>query len=253
MRPKIAAALGTLALTVVTWGGAPALAKGPFGSIRIGHWAGGAYTDDQTGAFSHCAAGANYLSNVSMIISLNLSDQWNIGFASPSFNLNTGETFPIEVTFDGQSKLRLFGTALAPQAVGAMLPSNTLLRKSHIMIAEAKGATFQFQLKDIDRVVSAVASCAAKTKLSGVAAAGDFSAPPPKPAAIPTVARSSESEPPAAPEKPSKLVNVNGTGFVISTSGHVLTNNHVIKGCLDSGAKCNRAKQTGFARLCQAL
>jgi S1-C subfamily serine protease len=232
MRPKIAAALGTLALTVVTWGGAPALAKGPFGSIRIGHWAGGAYTDDQTGAFSHCAAGANYLSNVSMIISLNLSDQWNIGFASPSFNLNTGETLPIEVTFDGQSKLHLFGTAFAPQAVGAMLPSNTLLRKSHIMVAEAKGATFQFQLKDIDRVVSAVASCVAKTKLSGVAAAGDFSAPPPKPAAMPTVARSNESEPPAAPEKPSKLVNVSGTGFVISTGGHVLTNNHVIKGCV---------------------
>jgi S1-C subfamily serine protease len=56
-----------------------------------------------------------------------------------------------------------------------------------------------------------------------------FRPPPPKPAAIATVARSSESEPPAAPEKPSKLVNVNGTGFVISTSGHVLTNNHVIR------------------------
>jgi S1-C subfamily serine protease len=41
-----------------------------------------------------------------------------------------------------------------------------------------------------------------------------------------------ESEPPAAPEKPSKLVNVSGTGFVISTGGHVLTNNHVIKGCV---------------------
>jgi hypothetical protein len=53
----IAAALGVLALTV-TWGGAPALAKGPFGSIKIGHWAGGAYTDDKTGAFSHCAAAA---------------------------------------------------------------------------------------------------------------------------------------------------------------------------------------------------
>ena len=50
-----ATALGILALTV-TWGGAPALAKGPFGSIKIGYWAGGAYTDDNTGAFSHCAA-----------------------------------------------------------------------------------------------------------------------------------------------------------------------------------------------------
>jgi S1-C subfamily serine protease len=167
-----------------------------------------------------------------VIISLNVSDQWNIGFASSSFNLNTGETFPIEVTFDGQSKLHLGGTAIAPQAIIVALPSNTLLRKSHLMVAEAKGATYQFQLKDIDRVVSTISGCVAKTQVSGIAAAGDFSAPPPKPTAIPTVAKSSDSETPAPPEKSSKLVNVNGTGFVISTSGHVLTNNHVIKGCV---------------------
>ena len=208
------------------------MAKGPFGSLKIGFWAGGAYTDDTTGAFSHCAAGANYVGNVGMMISLNANNQWTIGFANPSFNLNTGETFPIEVTLDGQTKLHLFGTALGPQGVGALLPSNTLLRKSHIMVAEAKGSTYQFQLKDIDRVVSAVASCVAKTKLSGVAAAGDFSAPPPKLPTVQTVAKSTESEAPSAPEKPLRLINVNGTGFVISTSGHVLTNNHVIKGCV---------------------
>jgi hypothetical protein len=118
MRP-IAAALGFLLL--VAWGSLTALAKGPFGSIKIGYWTGGAYTDDKTGAFSHCAAVATYLSNVSLLISLNVADQWNIGFASPSFNLNTGETFPIEVTFDGRSQLHLFGTALEPQGVGAML------------------------------------------------------------------------------------------------------------------------------------
>jgi hypothetical protein len=111
MRP-IAAALSILALTV-TWGGSPALAKGPFGSIKIGLWTGGAYTDDKTGAFTHCAAGVNYLSNVGLIISQNVNAQWNVGFASSSFNLNPGETFPIEVTFDGQSKLHLFGTAVA--------------------------------------------------------------------------------------------------------------------------------------------
>ena len=34
------------------------------------------------------------------------------------------------------------------------------------------------------------------------------------------------------PEKSPKLTNVTGTGFVISRSGHVLTNNHVINGCV---------------------
>ena len=58
---QIVGALGIFAL-IMTWGGPPAVAKGPFGSIKIGHWAGGAYTDDKTGAFSHCAALATYLS-----------------------------------------------------------------------------------------------------------------------------------------------------------------------------------------------
>jgi hypothetical protein len=33
-------------------------ARGPYGSINVGNWKGGAYTNDQTGAFSHCAAGS---------------------------------------------------------------------------------------------------------------------------------------------------------------------------------------------------
>ena len=33
-----------------------AYAAGPFGKIHVGLWNGGAYTDDHSGAFSHCAA-----------------------------------------------------------------------------------------------------------------------------------------------------------------------------------------------------
>jgi hypothetical protein len=29
-------------------------AKGPYGNIHVGQWKGGAFTDDNTGAFSHC-------------------------------------------------------------------------------------------------------------------------------------------------------------------------------------------------------
>ncbi len=34
----------------------PALAAGPYGTIHVGNWIGGAFSDDSTGAFSHCAA-----------------------------------------------------------------------------------------------------------------------------------------------------------------------------------------------------
>ncbi|TMJ23150.1 MAG: serine protease, partial [Alphaproteobacteria bacterium] len=39
-------------------------AAGPFGTIHVGAWNGGAYTDDNTGNFSHCAAGSEYASGV---------------------------------------------------------------------------------------------------------------------------------------------------------------------------------------------
>jgi S1-C subfamily serine protease len=221
------AAFGVLAVLVIS-GSTPALAKGPYGSIKIGLWTGGAYTNDETGVFSHCAAGAQYLNGVNVFITNNPADQWIIAFASPSFNLTTGETFAIDATFDGQAHLRLFGKAISSELVIAPLPSDTLLRKSHLMVTEAKGVTYQFQLKSIDRVVAAIANCVAKVKTAGVASAGDFSVVVPKPVV--------QASPPA-PSNPSlqkstKTVERTGTGFVVSASGHIITNNHVIDGCV---------------------
>ena len=43
-------------------------AAGPFGSIHVGNWIGGAFSDDNTGAFSHCAATSSYASGVSLVV-----------------------------------------------------------------------------------------------------------------------------------------------------------------------------------------
>jgi hypothetical protein len=48
-----------------------ACAAGPYGSIRVGAWMGGAFTDDSTGAFSHCAATSTYVSEVSLVVGQN--------------------------------------------------------------------------------------------------------------------------------------------------------------------------------------
>jgi S1-C subfamily serine protease len=63
-----------------------------------------------------------------------------------------------------------------------------------------------------------------------VANAGDFSVLPAKPPVSATAAKSTDTETPTA--KPSKLINMNGTGFVISASGYVVTNNHLISQCV---------------------
>jgi hypothetical protein len=84
-----------------------AVAKGPIGTIKVGNWTGGAYTNDVTGAFSHCAAGAPYLSGIVFLVSLDVSGGWTLGFVHQSWQLqhspkvlSRAET-PVEIASNG--------------------------------------------------------------------------------------------------------------------------------------------------------
>jgi hypothetical protein len=125
---RLIAAFSMFALIVTS--GTPALAKGPFGSIKIGQWTGGAYTDDKTDVLSHCAAGAPYLNGVNLIVSQNVSGQWTIALAHTSFNFKDGGVIPFDVIFDGQTQVRLFGAAPAPRILVAPIANIGVVRKS---------------------------------------------------------------------------------------------------------------------------
>jgi S1-C subfamily serine protease len=202
-------------------------AAGPFGTIHVGAWNGGAYTDDNTGSFSHCAAGSDYASGVSLIVSQTASNSWLLGFGSTAFHFTKGDTLPIDVTFDGQSQARLFATANSAVLISAILPPNIVrtLQKSSLMVAVARGTPLQFNLTSIGPLLAALASCVTKVKAEGVNNAGDFAAP--KAVAAKSAAT---GDAPAGP-KSSRTVNKTGTGFVVSANGHIVTNQHVIDGC----------------------
>ena len=204
-----------------------AQAAGPFGTIHIAGWSGGAYTNDSTGAFSHCAAGADYASGVSLVVSATAANSWLLGFGSNAFHFNKGDTLPIDVTFDGQSEARLFATANSPVLISAILPPNVArtFQKSSLMVAVAGSTPLQFNLTSTGPLLAALANCVAKVKAGGINSAGDFAAPK-------TVAAKSDA-PNSAPANPksARTGSQTGTGFVISASGHVVTNHHVVEGC----------------------
>jgi S1-C subfamily serine protease len=209
-----------------------ALAAGPFGTINLGYWKGGAYTNE-AGAFTHCAAGADFANGVGVLIGQMHNRSWMLGFTDKSWSLVQGTSIPIDLTFDGQSQFHVFGVALSPVLISAPLPDPVLqrLRKSRFMVTSGNARTAQFSLTDADKMIAMISNCVEKVKAGGIANAGDFSVVSPKPTVSPAAAKPS-GDAASSPAKPSKLTHVSGTGFVVSSGGHILTNNHVIADCV---------------------
>jgi S1-C subfamily serine protease len=238
-----------LLLAICSSATSPALAAGPFGTIHVGNWIGGAFSDDSTGAFSHCSAMTSYASGVSLVVGQNAANAWLLGFASPAFKLNKGDTAPIDVTFDGQSQARLFATASSSNMLTAILPVNVArtFQRASLMVGQAGQATLQFNLTLTGPLLSVIATCVTKVKADGLNSAGDFA----KLAAKPVATGDAGNGAPASlrtarnnEKNTEKSVGKTGTGFVISASGHILTNKHVADGCTDIHGQLNGQPET---------
>lgn len=202
-------------------------AAGPFGSVNVGNWIGGAFSNDETGAFSHCAATTPYANGVILVVSQNAAGTWSLAFASPNYRFNKGENAAIDVIFDGQEQARLFATAYQSNMLTAVMPANVVrtFQKASLMVATAGRAVLNFDLTSTGPVIAALANCVAKVKADGLNKAGDFTKSASKPAAV---ADKQGATPASKPAKPKS-----GTGFVVSANGHIVTNHHVIDGCSD--------------------
>lgn len=223
-----------VALLCVLAAAGSADARGPYGTINVGNWKGGAFTDDRTGEFSHCGATAVYQNGIYFVVMIDGKPSWSLGFAHDSWTLASGKAFPIQLTFDGQTPVNVHGIAISDKLLRVPMPDTSNLiaqfRKAKQMSAYAQGELLQFNLDQTAQLLPTLANCVAKVKLNGVANAGDFAVPvAPKPARVAAAGPDATGTPEA---KPGKLSEQTGTGFVVSSNGHVVTNHHVIDGCV---------------------
>ena len=116
-----AAAVAVLLSTIFASSNADA--RGPYGTISVGNWQGGAYTNDETGSFTHCAAGARYASGVFFLVMIDNSGGWSLGFMHEQWKLTTGAAFPLTLTFDGQQPFNVHGVPIADKLVRVPMPS----------------------------------------------------------------------------------------------------------------------------------
>jgi S1-C subfamily serine protease len=198
-------------------------ARGPYGSITVGNWQGGAFTDDKSGAFSHCAASASYQNGIVFLVSIGQDYSWTLGFAHENWKLTPGKGFPLALTFDGQAAINVQGLPLGATLVKVSMPPNSALisqfRKAKVMTAFAQGQLLQFNMNQTAQLLPSLVNCVVKVKKNGLANAGEFAVASTKPAT-------------AQPGKPARTFSQSGTGFVISANGHVVTNQHVVHGCV---------------------
>ena len=186
---------GAIALLVLS--SSSVAARGPYGSVKVGNWSGGAFTNDRTGAFSGCVASAPYKSGITVIVMVSANVTWNLGFSHNNWSLKPGSTFPIVLTFDGRAPFNVDGRVISTHAVSVDMPDTSDLikqfRASTTMSAFAECNLFQFNLDKTGILLPALVNCVVTVNRDGIAGAKDFVLPQRAPAAAARAAPSPET------------------------------------------------------------
>ncbi|NPU69183.1 hypothetical protein HL667_29550 [Bradyrhizobium sp. 83012] len=157
---------------------APAQAKGPFGTVSVAGWSGGAYTDDSTGKFSSCIASASYKSGINFGVLALPTYHWALAFIHPTWSLSKGQKFPIVLSFDGRNSYNVEGSVWSANMVVVPMPNDSTLIKSfraaRTMSAFAQGNLFQFDLNGTSVLLPSLANCVRMINAGGLAAATNF-------------------------------------------------------------------------------
>lgn len=256
MKLKLVAAALFSSLVVIP----TAQARGPYGSINVGNWKGGAYTNDQTGDFSHCAAGVGYDSGIYFMVTIDQGAGWSLGLHNPKWTLTKNQEFRMALTFDGQRPFNVQGSALSENLIRVPMPVDSMLiaqfRKAKGMTAFTQGQLFQFKLDQTGVLLPTLANCVAVVKQQGIANAGDFSVKlAPKMAAAPPVATGGSMRP-NSPQNLSSEMQIEAielaSNFILKTTLHnprVLSRSETPIAVASAGAAWRSDEAIGFVRI----
>jgi hypothetical protein len=132
---------------------------------RVGHWSTGAYTKDETGAFSHCAASADYKSGIYLSFGVNKTYDWTMAFASPKWSLTPGTEYRVSFWVDDRPADVATARAVSANQVLLLLKDSVPLfnafRRGRTLYVNAQGTDLAFNLTDTSVMLSYLLRCAA--------------------------------------------------------------------------------------------
>ena len=153
-----AAAIAALFLWCATAG-----AGGPLRPFKHGYWSGGAYSDDRTGAFTHCSAGVAYDSGINLFVLVTGGYRWWLGFINPQWSLTPNAKIPIKLQLDAGSPFSGLASIPSGQLLLVSLPDSWKLlaafRRSSRLSLDAEGQSFSFKLGGTPAVIDELADC----------------------------------------------------------------------------------------------
>jgi hypothetical protein len=133
------------------------------GSYSVGNWFVGIYTDDTTGKFSNCMGSTRYNSGIDLIVYVSRDYLWDLGFSSPSWNLQPGTRMSVRYRFDRAAWTDAMLEVVTPSLVRMPMPSSGtvvgLFRKSRMMEVYDGSRSYYFSLDATSRLLVSLAQC----------------------------------------------------------------------------------------------
>lgn len=132
-------------------------------TTRLGGWKIGAYSNDRTGEFNHCAAGISYHSGIFLFFAIGRDFGWSMNLANSSWQLQVGSRYPIRYQIDRGPILS--GTAIVNDEKMVeieLLDSKALfqlLKAGRTLYVDAAGETFGFDLTNSSKALDAALRC----------------------------------------------------------------------------------------------
>ena len=165
---------GALAFAAALMVGVAARAELINGSqFQSGNWKGAAYTNDNTGRFSHCAMSTAYQSGISMFFAISDNYTWRIGWSNTSWNLNVNQTYTVSLSVDGVNAGAVQAKAVNKQFFVGELPAQTtlfdLFRRGNQLTMASGSDRFQFSLLGTNTALTALIGCTRNQLASGPA------------------------------------------------------------------------------------
>ncbi len=138
-------------------------------TFKVSNWTVGAYTNNTTNRFSHCAASGRYKNGLTLIFSVNESLEWGISFLNPEWNIREGREIDIDFKIDNGRVNYARARAVNSKQIVAKLPDSAELFNqfrygSRLVVSINDGRPVPFNLSDTNPMLTEVLRCAQRYK-----------------------------------------------------------------------------------------